>query len=1470
MFTSLHLPKRVLYNSLLLILIAISNCFGFSNHTDSELDPVQFKFYANKSEVAVGEEFEITIVVYRQKGWDSRFNQSILGDDYRIKVVFPAEFEQSRGNYSDFASGKVKDNVETEYKIVGRYNSKPTVGNSFTLLRGTENSIELNRFLFKGELSVAVFDAQSNSASNKRTTDSNCSFTEGQYLATFAVTTEQVFAHYCGSVLYATTSPGAGGVFKPKTWLQAIGYANAACFADAQPNLSNCASGGCTTPATPTISKTGGSTVCSNANQSVTLSASGNVTWFKDNVQVGTGSTYQTTVAGTYTAKSASGTCVSASSNVIVVTENTTCNGRVTDTPISCSGYTFTHHQVIGSVWQGNVEVRIEGNCAVAYWADGGVATGRTNKNWLVNLGGKKIPDSVLGSCLKWEGEPLDCAGKTENAGCTTPSAPTISKSAGTTVCSITNQSVTLSASGCSGNITWFKDNVQVGTGSTYQATTAGSYTAKCTSGTCVSVASNTIVVTQTSGCGAVANSNNCSFTEGQYLATFAATTEQVFAHYCGSVLYATTSAGAGGVFKPKTWLQAIGYAHASCFADAQPNLSNCTSGGCTTPATPTISKTAGTTVCANANQSVTLSASGNVTWFKDNVQVGTGSTYQTTVAGSYTAKSASGTCVSASSNVIVVTENSACNAPAGNNTSCSGYTFTHHQVIGSVWQGNVEVRIEGNCAVVYWADGGVATGRTNKNWLANLGGKKIPDSVLGSCLKWEGESVDCASKTENAGCTPPAAPTINKTAGSTVCANTNQSVTLSASGCSGNLTWYKDNVQVGSGNTYQTTAPGSYTAKCTSGTCVSVASNTIIVAETSGCGAVVNSSVLGAYTKVAGNREFTYNRTPVLELQFNPDGTITDATPGIQFDGTTNKIGNKRVFYMIGYSVFGNTQPNGNKVYHSFKNVYLPDGIYSIRQFIVDPSVCANITEFTQKLNGWNNGVNYRNAQLSEINLSVRTLSGGSVTSVPSWLKVSRGQQLSNAGFNFPADGTFSAYNIKSGVKPSAYQALGVNTELLFNNDNAQPNTWKVFKWAVDHAKPSRQELYENGRNISKLFGINKNTVVSDEYPENTQGQDPEIDVKMNEFYRGVLDHIKLTNPGINKNQTNLYGSYGMDDYNKLIDKDMLKGDRQHFEQSLTSHVHKKYDPSTQEWGGDVVYYTAGDINVRNVNTSYYMYNDVRMIPYELCYVNERVKVGTKTYQNQDRESKWIALSWGSVETLVRDDNNQVIGVELNRTGDIIPYKNGEVLAKFNTPIAAVWDEYFPLGFYSTWIGNGIALWGGGTIGEDATKINYPAHGNQPMKWTSTGGSQMDYISGKNGAPVNSTEGLSSTLHTSPIDAAYAGWKLAKSIKGRSQKISHSSYTSSLGSFNAVAGQTGLHLNGFGPLNKSLFVVKDAYDQKKGLALVGQGPEGNIAVYYNGFLSQHEFEDNVTIQFGGQSINIGRVYGRQIVTKSF
>ncbi|WP_345026762.1 hypothetical protein, partial [Ravibacter arvi] len=87
--------------------------------------------------------------------------------------------------------------------------------------------------------------------------------------------------------------------------------------------------------------------------------------------------------------------------------------------------------------------------------------------------------------------------------------------------------------------------------------------------------------------------------------------------------------------------------------------------------------------------------------------------------------------------------------------------------------------------------------------------------------------------------CTTPPAPVITKS-GSTVCAATDETVTLNCTACSaGTITWYRDNTQVGTGASHITNQAGSYTARCvvTPGTCQSAASTAIVVAQTAGCG---------------------------------------------------------------------------------------------------------------------------------------------------------------------------------------------------------------------------------------------------------------------------------------------------------------------------------------------------------------------------------------------------------------------------------------------------------------------------------------------------------------------------------------------------------------------------------------------------------------------------------------------------------
>jgi hypothetical protein len=80
--------------------------------------------------------------------------------------------------------------------------------------------------------------------------------------------------------------------------------------------------------------------------------------------------------------------------------------------------------------------------------------------------------------------------------------------------------------------------------------------------------------------------------------------------------------------------------------------------------------------------------------------------------------------------------------------------------------------------------------------------------------------------------CDPPSPPAISPMSG-TVCASTNQTVTLNSSGCSGTVTW--SNGQTGS--SLVVSQPNTYTATCTVNNCTSGSSNTAAITQASGCG---------------------------------------------------------------------------------------------------------------------------------------------------------------------------------------------------------------------------------------------------------------------------------------------------------------------------------------------------------------------------------------------------------------------------------------------------------------------------------------------------------------------------------------------------------------------------------------------------------------------------------------------------------
>lgn len=616
-------------------------------------------------------------------------------------------------------------------------------------------------------------------------------------------------------------------------------------------------------------------------------------------------------------------------------------------------------------------------------------------------------------------------------------------------------------------------------------------------------------------------------------------------------------------------------------------------------------------------------------------------------------------------------------------------------------------------------------------------------------------------------------------------------------------------------------------------------------------------STHLGTYTTTVGNRTYTYNRTPFFTLQFNQDGTITDNTPGLTF-GNCNQIDSKNVYYMEGYSLLVNKDGS----YNPLRNLYLPDGIYTLRQFVSPVNVAPDLNAFKQKLTGWGDGVNSTNSKLSEIFLSIKTKGATSNSIVPSWIHPSR--QMTYTSVAQPKDwkGKFFGMMFRNdGPTIPQLNAIGVNVDMDFGNMNPQPRSFVTVRLGHAHI-PSPDELNGLGRHFAERSGFSDRFILTDEIPENTQNMDPDIWGKMYHFYKGASDALKekgISNP----RNTGLYGPYGGDNFTGLFNEFLLPASRETVEKSLTTHVHKGYGVSGLG-KDDQTYYASDQVSVRNANLSFYMYNNLYKIPYQIIFSNERLKVGSKTYQGQDREKGAIIFSWHKTQSLVEPFGK---GIEYASTGEIIPYANGEITSIENLEIPAPWNEYIQIGFWGTLVMDGVAMWnGGGLFGKDTTKLSWWT--DQQVYWTPRGGERQRWVANQNGAPGSSGYGLINRLWSAPGDASYAGFEAAWLIRNRTQKLEHVSYSSSLGDFIAKPGTSGYHLNGFGPLNRNLFTIKDIYDQKKGISLVGTGPEGAILIYYNGFLSVHEYEDNVKIRYNGIEYNLGRVYGRQTIVK--
>ncbi|WP_340238519.1 gliding motility-associated C-terminal domain-containing protein [Emticicia soli] len=368
-----------------------------------------------------------------------------------------------------------------------------------------------------------------------------------------------------------------------------------------------------------------------------------------------------------------------------------------------------------------------------------------------------------------------------------TPSAPTIASNK-TSLCG--NETATLTANGCGGTIKWSNGS----TGTSITVGTAGTYTATCTT-----------------TCGTSGNSNAVIITSGgtPSAPTVASTKPSI----CGTETAILTATGCGGTIK---WSNGstgssitVGTAGTytatcttACGTSGNSNAVIITTGG--TPSAPTIASDK-TSLCGNETATLTANGcGGTIKW--SNGSTGTSITVGT--AGTYTATCTTACGTSGNSNAVIITTGGTPSAPtvASNKTSiCGTETAT--------------LTATGCGGTVNWSNGS-----TGSNITVGTAG-----TYTAICVTACGTSAASETITITQG-SMPIAPIIaaNKTS---ICAN--ETAILTASGCSGTITWTG-----GSTGTILTVSNGgTYAATCINGCGSSGASNSIVITTKTDCG---------------------------------------------------------------------------------------------------------------------------------------------------------------------------------------------------------------------------------------------------------------------------------------------------------------------------------------------------------------------------------------------------------------------------------------------------------------------------------------------------------------------------------------------------------------------------------------------------------------------------------------------------------
>jgi large repetitive protein len=393
-------------------------------------------------------------------------------------------------------------------------------------------------------------------------------------------------------------------------------------------------------PSAPTVSNSGGTTICQGNTVTLTSSQATGNQWYKDGVLI-TGATNQTYVAstsGSYTVTYTNAGCTSPQSTAIVLTVSQAPVIVATGPTTFCTGGSVILHSNIGT----NLT-----------WSPGGATT----QDLTVTSSGTYTATNTVGGCPALVSNSITV---TISASLGTP---TISPAGPIILCP--SGTVTLTSSSATNNI-W-------STGATTQSivvNSAGSYFVHLDNGSCSS-----------------ANSTPVSVSMASTPATPTITAGGPTTFCAGGSVTLTASAGTTYLWSNGATTQSISVTTSGSYTVQVTNAAGCLSATSTPtvvtvnalPATPTITAGGPTTFCAGGSVTLTASAGTTYLWSPGGA---TTASISATTSGSYTVQVTNPAgCLSAASSPTVVTVNALPATPTitagGPTTFCAGGSVT-------------------------------------------------------------------------------------------------------------------------------------------------------------------------------------------------------------------------------------------------------------------------------------------------------------------------------------------------------------------------------------------------------------------------------------------------------------------------------------------------------------------------------------------------------------------------------------------------------------------------------------------------------------------------------------------------------------------------------------------------------------------------------------------------------------------------